>query len=121
MVVGALAAFAIPVYYATRPQVYDNPPLADSDPLLNSPIIGERDVARMPLAVLHHRVIVDPKMVAALNAEIKKAAPVRQATAKAATESPAHMAEHHAGGGSVAELQPEPRHSTFFLFRLFGG
>ena len=117
IIVGALTALAVPVYFATKPQVFDNPPMAEHDPLLNSPIIGERETVRRPLAVLKHRVIVDPKMVAALNAEAKQAAPVRHA----ATEAPAHIAEHRSSGSSVADLQPEPRHSTFFLFRLFGG
>lgn len=111
-ILGALALLALPVYLANRPQVYDNPtlpPLAQTDPLLNGPIVGKRVSTRVPLALLKRETIVDPKLVAALNARAEKA-PVR------------HVATvRHARGTPVAELQPEPRHSGFFLFRLFGG
>ena len=71
-ILGGLALFAVPAYVATRPQVYANPPLARANPLLNGPVIGERDLAPAPLAILKHRIIVDPKIVAALNAKITR-------------------------------------------------
>jgi hypothetical protein len=109
-IIGALALVALPVYLANRPQVYENPPLARADPLLSGPIIGERVSTRIPVALLRHETIVDPKVVAALNAKLKEpehSAPVRTA--------------QRGSGTPVAELQPAPRHSNFFLFRLFGG
>jgi hypothetical protein len=111
-IVVALTTITVPVYYANTAQVYDNPPPPPADPLLNGPIIGDREPARHPLAILKHRVIVDPKVVAALNAKVKKATPEP------------HVAEHverRPVNVSRSEPRPEPRHSTFFLFRLFGG
>lgn len=111
-IVGVLATVALPVYIANAPRVYDNPPLANADPLLNGPIIGKRVSTRVPLARLHRRIIVDPAVVAALNAKIIKSEPVRHAVRRN---------EDRARRTPVAELRAEPRHATFFLFRLFGG
>lgn len=115
-IVAAFTAIVVPVCLANTAQVYDNPPLPPADPLLNGPIIGEREPASRPLAILHHRVIVDPKIVAALNAKVKEAAPephVRQAAVRrsASAEPPPPRPAR----------EPEREHSTFFLFRLFGG
>ena len=109
-IVGVLIAVGLPVYLANAPQVYDNPPLAKADPLLNGPIIGERVSARVPLARLRRETIVDPSVVKKLNAKAEKPArhPVRQA-------------ERRTKRTPVAELRNEPKHETFFLFDLFGG
>ncbi len=112
VIAGVLTAVALPVYFANAPKVYDNPPLASADPLLNSPIIGERVTTRVPLAHLQRKAIVDPAVVAALNAKAKKPEPARHSV---------RQALERARRTPVAELQPEPTHSTFFLFKLFGG
>ncbi|HEY5380533.1 MAG TPA: hypothetical protein VIJ78_13495 [Pseudolabrys sp.] len=110
-ILGGLALIAGPVYLVNRPQVYENPRLARADPLLNGPIVGKRVSTRVPLALLKHEPIVDPKIVAALNAKTKKTEPHRTT----------HQVAERSRGTPVAELQPEPRRPTFFLFRLFGG
>jgi hypothetical protein len=111
-ILGALALVALPVYFTNRPQVYANPLLARADPLLNGPIVGNRISARVPLARLKKETIVDPAIVAALNEKTKKAAPVH---------SSAHRTARRATGTPVADLQPERKQPTFFLFSLFGG
>jgi hypothetical protein len=111
-IAGTLALVAAPVYFASRPQVYDNPPLARADPLLNGPIIGKRVSTRVPVARLKREIIVDASVVAALNAKSEKPATEHHAT---------HRAAQRPSGTSMAELRPEPQQPTFFLFRLFGG
>lgn len=109
-IAGTLALVAVPVYVANAPEVYENPPLARADPLLNGPIVGKRVSSSVPLAILKRETLVDPAIVAALNAKAKKEAPVRH---------PVQRTAHRAAGTPVADLQPErPRHS-FFLFNLF--
>lgn len=110
-IVGGLALIVGPVYLANKGQVYENPALVRADPLLNGPIIGERVSTRIPLALLKHESIIDPKVVAALNAKTKKTEPHRAT----------HQVAARSRGTPVAELQPEPRRQSFFLFRLFGG
>jgi len=109
---GALALIAVPVAFAISPQVYDNPPPEPLDPLLKGPIVGSRVSTPMPLAHLKHPALVDPKVIAELNA--------RQKARPAPHDSVAHTpAREH--GPAVAGL-PEPRErSGFFLFNLFGG
>jgi hypothetical protein len=111
-IAGVLTAVALPVYIANAPRVYDNPPLANADPLLNGPIIGKRVSTRVPLARLHHKTIVDPAVIATLNANVEKPEPVHHTVRRTADR---------AARTPVAELQAEPKHATFFLFRLFGG
>ena len=108
---GGLALIAAPVYLATRGQVYDNPPLAQTSPLLNGPVIGKRDLGPTPLAVLKHRTIVDPKFVATLNAKINQPEP-RHVT---------HQAAQRPRGQTVAEVHDEPQRPTSFFQMLFGG
>jgi hypothetical protein len=112
-IVGGLALIAVPVYFANGPRVYDNPPLARASPLLNGPVIGQRETARTPLAVLKHQTIVDPKFVAALNAKVKQPEQRRISASRQVAQRPHRQ--------SVAELPVEPRQPQFFLFRLFGG
>ena len=109
-ILGALAVIALPVYFATRTQVYPNPPLARADPLLNGPVVGERVPTSRPVAMLKKRTIVDPATLAALNAKAEKAAPARQ---------PARRAASRPNRTPVADNQTEPQHHTFFLFNLF--
>jgi hypothetical protein len=110
-IVGGLALFAVPAYLATAPQVYANPPLLRANPLLNGPVIGERDVGPAPLAVLKHSIIVDPKFVASLNAKIKQ--PAQRRVSQQTAQRPR--------GQTVAELPAEPRRPTSFFQALFGG
>lgn len=110
-ILGGLAVMALPVYMAVKPTVYDNPPLVRADPLLNGPVIGSREVARAPLAVLKHRTIVDPKVVAALNAKIKQPESRRAAPQVAQRESRQR----------VAEVRQQPQRPTSFFQLLFGG
>jgi hypothetical protein len=111
-VLGVLGLVVVPVYLANAPQVYENPTLARANPLLDGPIIGNRAPHPVPLAMLKRQTIVDPAIVAGLNAKAKQVASAR-VTRPTSTPRPR--------GTPVAELQPErPRHS-FFLFNLFGG
>lgn len=107
---GGLAVLGLPIYLALKPTVYDNPPLAQADPLLNGPVIGARQVARAPLAMLKHRVIVDPEVVAALNAKIKQPAP-----------HVSHQTAQRPRGQSVAENRDMPQRPASFFQLLFGG
>ena len=110
-IAGGLALIATPVYLANSSQVYDNPPVARANPLLNGPIVGARAAERTPLAVLKHRILVDPKIVASLNSKAQKSKP-RAVAQRAAPRS---------RGTAVAEVRENPRQPTFFLFKLFGG
>lgn len=106
-----LALMAVPAYLLTRGQVYENPSLVRADPLLNGPVIGQRESSPPPLGILKHRTLVDPDFVASLNAKIEqpKQHRVTQKVAKRERRQ------------TFAELPDEPRRPTFFLFRLFGG
>ncbi len=108
---GTLAVVAVPIYLAVKPQVYENPPLVRADPLLNGPIVGYRVSTRVPLAILKRETILDPKIVAALNAKVRNVE--RHASQQVAARRPQ--------GTPVAELRDEPQRPTFFLFKLFGG
>jgi hypothetical protein len=110
---GGLAALSLPVYLAVKPTVFANPPLAQANPLLNGPVIGERDIGPAPLALLKHRTMVDPKLVAALNAKVKN---------RDERGVPHQVAQQkQPRGQSVAELPAESRRPTSFLQLLFGG
>lgn len=74
-IVGVLAVLAVPVYVATKPQVYDNPPLASANPLLNGPILGDRQVGRMPVASLQRQAISDAESAKWLTARKRKVEP----------------------------------------------
>jgi hypothetical protein len=113
-ILGVLALLALPVYLATRPQVYDIPPLAHADPLLEGPIIGERMPTTPALAVLQNKPIVDPKVVAALNAKVKE--PEHHVSYNVS-----HRVVRRRAETPVAQLPDEPRQPQFFLFKLFGG
>lgn len=111
-IVGTLALVAVPVYLANAPEVYENAPLARSDPLLNGPIIGNRVPSGLPVALLKMEPVVDPATLAVLNAKEKKQT--------VTPHSPQQRTVHRASGTPVADLQPErPRRSSFFLFNLF--
>ncbi|MCW5694570.1 MAG: hypothetical protein KIT48_19600 [Pseudolabrys sp.] len=111
---GTLGALAVPVYYAVSPQVYENPPPEPLDPLLNGPIVGKRVSTPVPLALLKHPELVDPKLVAELNAKMNgKSKPARHEVA----QQPARRER----AAAVAELPDRPERSGFFLFNLFGG
>ncbi len=114
---GTLGVIAVPVYYAVAPQVYANPPVEPLDPLLNGPIVGKRVSTPVPLALLKHPQIVDPKLVAELNANIN--AKIRQA--KPARHEVAQQPARRDRAATVAELPQRPERSGFFLFNLFGG
>ena len=108
-ILGALALLAVPAYYATRAEVHANPPLAQADPLLNSPIIGDRLAGRFPLARLQRQILVDPETVALLARKTKKPEPTRTAARPA----------HRATGTPVATLQTERSRPAVFPFNLF--
>ena len=75
VIFGAFVLLAVPVYWAIQPQVYDNPKFVQSNPLLNGPIVGERNASRFPIAVLQPQIIADAETKALLDSKIKKAAP----------------------------------------------
>jgi len=108
-IVGALALLAVPAYYATRAEVHANPPLAQADPLLNGPIIGDRLTGRFPLAMLQRQTLVDAETVALLKPKAKKSEPARIAARPA----------RRAAGTPVAELQTERSRPAMFPFNLF--
>ncbi len=127
-ILGVLALLAVPVWLAARPVVYDNPVLAKRDPLLNGPIVGHRDDRAIPLAMLKHQQLIDPKVVAALNAKLVETKLPGSKLAKAdnaerpESHRPARRTAERNVGTPVAQLQPERRErSGFFLFNLFGG
>lgn len=110
-VLGTLTLFAVPAYYATRAEVHPNPPLAQADPLLNGPIIGDRLAGRFPLARLQRQTLVDAETLAVLTPKkTKKPEPVRTAA------RPVHRA---AAGTPVASLQDERSRPSIFPFNLF--
>lgn len=108
-IVGALALLAVPAYYATRAEVHANPPLAQADPLLNGPIIGDRLAGRFPLAMLQRQTLVDAETVALLKPKAKKSEPARVAARPV----------HRATGTPMAELQTERNRPAVFPFNLF--
>lgn len=114
---GTLGVIAVPVYYAVAPKVYDNPPPEPLDPLLNGPIVGKRVSTPVPLAMLKHPEIVDPKLVAELNAKLD----AKTREAKPARHEVAHQAVRRERPAAVAELPERPERSGSFLFNLFGG
>jgi len=116
-IAGALCLIAVPVYLAVAPQVYDNQPPEPLDPLLNGPIVGSRVSTPMPLAHLKQEVIVDPKLVAELNATVRKTDAARHRSA----HETAHRAPIRERGPAVAELPERRDRPGFFLFNLFGG
>ena len=107
---GAFMLLAFPIYWALQPQVYDNPKLAQSNPLLNGPIVGERAAGGFPLAVLQRQIIADAETTALLNPRKKKADPApRTATRTARRET----------GTPMAELRVEQPRPAVFPFNLF--
>lgn len=112
-IVAALGVMAVPVYFAVAPQVYENPPPEPLDPLLNGPIVGKRVSTPIPLALLKREQIVDPAVVAELNAKVKHGRPARHDVA--------HQSVRRERAAAVAELPERRERSGFFLFNLFGG
>jgi hypothetical protein len=108
-VFGALALLAVPVYYAARGDVRENPRLAQSDPLLNRPIIGD-GVTRVPLARLQPQNLADAETVKLLTVKTRKAEPVAR---------PAQRVTKRITGTPVAELQTERTRPAMFPFSLF--
>jgi len=107
-IIGALAVFALPLYWLVQPTVLENLPLARGD--LNGPVIGYRGPTSFPLALLHKPTIVDPAVVAALNANAAKSSPTKHAS---------HRIAQRPRTTSMAEVQPERQRRPFFLFSLF--
>lgn len=102
---------AVPVYWANGPTVYDNPPLARSGPLMNGPVVGRQVSSAVPLIMLKREAIVDPAILAGLNAKAEKqTAKPRHAPNKGAPR---------ATGTPVADLQPDRPRRSFFPFSLF--
>lgn len=108
-IVGVFAVIMMPIYLANRPVVFENPPLAAANPLMNGPIVGYR-ATTIPVALLKKEPIVDPATLAALNAKSKKQASPNRPTQRVAARP---------AGTPVAELQPERQRRPFFLFSLF--
>ena len=67
----------------------------------------------VPLVLLKHRQIVDPAVVAELNAKVKHGRPARHEAA--------HQPVRRERAAAVAELPERRERSGFFLFNLFGG
>lgn len=108
-ILGALALLAAPVYWALQPTVYANPPLAQADPLLNSPIIGQRIASRVPLAALKRQSLVDAETTAFLKPKKKPERAPRVASRPAPRPA----------GTPVADLQTERGRPSMFPFNLF--
>ncbi len=112
---GAFFLLAIPFYWAVQPQVYDNPKFAQSSPLLNGPIVGERRASGFPIAMLQPQIIADAETRALLKSRTDKAKPApRPVTRTAVTRTARHEART-----SVAELRTERTRPAIFPFNLF--
>lgn len=127
-ITGALAVIAVPVYFATQPDVYKNPPLARSDSVLSGPIVGRSESTPFPLARLQQQIIIDPAIVAALNAKFTSNG---NAIANSSVKARKIETERYAAPRiarrpaetpvAAAEIQSERRRPVFSLFSLFGG
>lgn len=104
---GALALFALPAYWATSPTVYENPGVTASR-LPGGPAYLNRP-AEFPLAVLRTQQIVDPTMLAELNAKSATTSPTKRATRAA------HRSYAQARDINADDNQPA-RRSFFSLF-----
>lgn len=113
-IVATMGVLAVPLYMALGPQVYENPRPEPLDPLLNGPIVGQRVSTAIPVALLKHEPLVDPKVVAALNAKSEGAEPGRHQAAQ-------HPPVHRRPAAAVAEAREPPQRSGFSVFNLFGG
>ena len=114
-ILGAFAVLAVPVYVATKPQVYANPPLASANPLLNGPIVGERVAGRLPVAVLQSQAIADAESTKWLTARNRKAEPAPRGAQRVAQRQNATADEP-----APAELQTRRRtRVAVFPFSLF--
>lgn len=114
-ILGVFAVLAVPVYVATKPQVYDNPPLASANPLLNGPILGDRQVGRMPVASLQRQAISDAESAKWLTARNRKVEPAPRAAQRVAQRPNATGDEP-----APAELQTRRRtRIAVFPFSLF--
>jgi hypothetical protein len=107
-----LMLFVLPVLLANRPTKYENPGLAVYDPPPGTLLIPQRARNSFPLAFLKHEDLVDPTLVASLNARAKKA------------EKPRHLASH--SGPRVRPEAPsenkryaQPANSGRSLFSFF--
>jgi hypothetical protein len=115
VVFGALFLLAVPFYWAVQPQVYDNPKFAQSSPLLNGPIVGERGTSSFPIAVLQPQIIADAETKALLASRAKKAEPAPHPVTRTAVTRTARRETRT----SVAELRTERTRPSFFPFNLF--
>ena len=114
-ILGALAVLAVPVYVATKPQVYENPPLASANPLLNGPILGARAAGRAPVATLQRQAISDAESAKWLTARNRKAEPAPRVAVRAAQRATVAQDEP-----AAAELQTKRRtRVAIFPFSLF--
>ena len=82
-VLGALALLAVPAYYATRAEVHQNPPLAQSNPLLYGTVISDRVATRFPLELLQRQNLAEVDPVVNLKPKTaKKAEPAPRVAAR---------------------------------------
>jgi hypothetical protein len=107
---GAFVLFAVPVYWAVQPQVYENPKFVQASPLLNGPIVGDRVAGRFPLAVLQPQILADAETKALLASRTRRAQPAPRPVARTARRETAT---------AVAELRTEPTRRAIFPFNLF--
>jgi hypothetical protein len=107
---GAFVLFAMPVYWAVQPQVYENPKFAQSSPLLNGPIVGDRAAGRFPLAVLQPQILADAETKALLSARARKPEPAPRPVTRTARREPTT---------SVAGRRSERARPSIFPFNLF--
>jgi hypothetical protein len=105
---GALALLGMPVYYATRGEIHENPPLAQSDPLLNGPLTTDRASGRFPLAMLQKQVLAEAETAKVLTPKSKKAEHAERSTPRTPRRD---------NGTPVAQLQTE--RARIFPFSLF--
>jgi hypothetical protein len=114
-ILGALTLFAVPAYYATRAEVHANPVLAQSDPLLNGPRIGDRAAGQFPLANLQRQTLADAETTAMLKPKPKRAESKKTEPAMRVASRPAKRET----GTPMAELQTERNRPSSFPFSLF--
>jgi hypothetical protein len=116
-IVCAFALFVLPVYWANAPAVYENSGQQHFTQML------EARAARghYPLARLKHQQIVDPALVAEMNAKAKAKRVQREATGdarRATTRRPAHKREDYADA-RPAQSRAQPPNPFSVFFSLF--
>lgn len=107
--IGGLMLVALPVYYANTPTVIENVTPAQFSGTLTSPRYEDRTPGTFPLVMLKQEQLVDPKVVAELNADVKQTAP----------QPAAGRTAHDVTQDRRERVASRPSFNPFGLFSLF--